>query len=105
MRGLLRSFTDITFIATLFAAVAMMVVIGLDPASGRRFAHMWVGGLRVSSDEACPTAFGNAFWFDCASEVRARRPAPPPALRASVETASAAQAVTTADATGADSPH
>lgn len=68
--SVVRSGLDITFSVTMLAVVAGVLVIALDPRSGERAARLWARELALKDENACPTAFGNAFWFACAEEVR-----------------------------------
>jgi hypothetical protein len=66
----MRRGLDIVLSMTMLAFVGFLLVIALNARSGERAAHLWARYLGVHQENACPTAFGNAFWFSCASEVR-----------------------------------
>ena len=74
IRSLLRTGFDITFSVTLLSIVAGLLVVALDPNSGERAAHLWARDLALKDENACPTVFGNGFWFACAGEVRRDEP-------------------------------
>jgi hypothetical protein len=79
VRILLRSGLEIAFSVTILATVVFLLAFVLDPRSGDKVAHGWAHGLALKDENACPTYFGNSFWFSCAGEVRrASPPAPAP---------------------------
>ena len=77
VRILLRSGLEIAFSVTILAMVVILLGFALDPRSGDKVAHAWARGLGIKDENACPTYFGNSFWFSCAGEVRRTAPSGP----------------------------
>lgn len=95
-RNLRRRVLDLTFSLTLLVMVLVLLVVALDPASGQRAGRLLARGLDLRQEDACPSLFGNAFWFECAAEVRRRTP-PPAKVVESPELAMARLVRTTQD--------
>jgi hypothetical protein len=68
--SLKRGGLDVTFSVTMLVVVVLAIGLMLDPRPVETVAHLWGRWLGPGQESACPTAFGNAFWFACASEVR-----------------------------------
>ena len=67
-----RSSVDVTSSAAALGLVALLLTLVLDPRPPERAAHLWGRLAAAAGDSACPTVFGNEFWFSCASEMRRR---------------------------------
>jgi len=70
IRILLRTGLDLTFSLTMLTTVVLLILVAMDPRSGEKAAHLWARELSLKTEDACPTVFGNAFWFACAGETR-----------------------------------
>jgi hypothetical protein len=61
---------DVALLLTAFTAVVLLLSFALDPRPAAKVAHLWGRALGPGQENACPTNFGNEFWFECASQVR-----------------------------------
>jgi hypothetical protein len=68
--SLKRSGLNIIFSVTLLAVVTFLLTFALDPRPANKVAHLWGRALGPGQENACPTNFGNEFWFECANAVR-----------------------------------
>jgi len=68
--SLKRSGLDIAFLLTMLAVVIFLLALALDPRPANKIAHLWGRALGPGQENACPTNFGNEFWFECASQIR-----------------------------------
>ena len=70
LRSTVATLLDALFAAAV-VAVLMAAVLNLLSSDARQdLARAYARQFALKAEAQCPTAFGNAFWFTCAAEVR-----------------------------------
>jgi hypothetical protein len=65
-----RSKLEMVAAIIVLAVLGFLLALAISPRPGETVAHLYGRALGRGHESACPTSFGNAFWFACASETR-----------------------------------
>jgi hypothetical protein len=66
---------DIVFAALVMITLTVSVLTMLSDSARDALARAYARQFDARTETDCPTTFGNAFWFACASEARRINPA------------------------------
>jgi hypothetical protein len=79
LRSTVATLLDALFAAAVVAVLLSAVLNLLSSDARQDLARAYARQFALKAESDCPTAFGNAFWFTCASEVRRINAVPAPA--------------------------
>jgi len=70
LRGLMSVLLDVVFAMLVLVVLLTSVLTLLSDNARDQLARAYARQFGSKTETDCPAAFGNAFWFACASEVR-----------------------------------